>query len=316
MTIEQVASISRLLQQDLNHVIAGKPEATRSAVLVLLCEGHLLIEDVPGVGKTTLAKTLARAIGGTFSRVQFTPDLLPTDITGSSIYNQVEQSFEFRTGPVFANVLLADEINRSTPKTQSALLEAMEERTVSAEGVARSLPRPFMVVATQNNVEMAGTFPLPEAQMDRFFGRISLGYPDRQAEKQMLLDQRVGRPLESVRAQLTLDELLAAQAAVREVHVEDRVQEYIVDVARASREHSFVALGASPRAALHLQHAAQAHAAMEQRDFVTPDDVKAIARLVLAHRLIPRGDTRSRSHAADEIVEQLLSSVPAPVPTR
>ncbi len=314
--ISDVAEFSKSISDQLNRVIAGKPEATRNAVLVMLCGGHLLIEDVPGVGKTTLAKALARSIGGTFSRIQFTPDLLPTDVTGSAIYNQRQQIFEFRAGPVFANVLLADEINRATPKTQSALLEAMEEHTVTADGEERALPVPFMVIATQNNVEMAGTYPLPEAQMDRFFGRISLGYPSRDAENQMLEQQRERRPVDELTSIGTPEQLAELQRVVRSVFVDPKVQDYIVALVRATRDHSHVSLGASPRASLHLQLAAQAEASSQGREFVTPDDVKSVGRMVLAHRIIPRGETRARGLASDEIITSVLGTIQTPVPIR
>lgn len=316
MDIPAVAKLAQAIAGQLNHVVAGKAGATRDSVIVLLCGGHLLIEDVPGVGKTTLAKALARSIGGSFSRIQFTPDLLPADVTGSPLYNQREMTFEFRPGPVFANVLLADEINRATPKTQSALLEAMEERTVTADGEERALPSPFMVIATQNNVEMSGTYPLPEAQMDRFLGRISLGYPDRESETQMLEQQREVRPVDQLQPVVSIPELIEAQQAVREVHVDQKLQDYIVSLVRATREHSHVGLGASPRASLHLQHAAQAHAAWQGMDYVVPDDVKAVAVMVLAHRIIPRGETRSRGDAANDIIASVLNSVPTPLPVR
>ncbi|MBL8059975.1 MAG: MoxR family ATPase [Chthonomonas sp.] len=316
MEISAVAKFAQAIAGQLNHVIAGKSDATRDAVIILLCEGHLLVEDVPGVGKTTLAKALAKSIGGSFSRIQFTPDLLPADVTGSPLYNQKEMTFEFRPGPVFANVLLADEINRATPKTQSALLEAMEERTVTADGEERPLPSPFMVVATQNNVEMSGTYPLPEAQMDRFFGRISLGYPDREAETQMLEQQRETRPVDHLSPVVTTQELVDAQKAVRSIHVDQKLQDYIVSLVRATRDHSHVGLGASPRASLHLQHAAQAHAAWQGMDYVVPDDVKAVATMVLAHRIIPRGESRSRGDAASDIITSVLNSVPTPLPVR
>ncbi len=316
MNADGIHQLGQLLCDQLDRVITGKERTTRSAVLVMLSAGHLLIEDVPGVGKTTLAKALARSIGGSFSRIQFTPDLLPTDVTGSAIYNQKDFHFEFRPGPVFANVLLADEINRETPKTQSALLEAMEEHTVTADGNELPLPNPFMVVATQNNVEMAGTFPLPEAQMDRFFGRVSLGYPDREAERTMLEQQRETRPVDLIEPVTTIAELLEAQQAIRQTHIEPRVQDYIIDLVRATRNHPNVSLGASPRASLHLQLGAQAEAAFNRRDFVTPDDVKAVAVMVLGHRIIPRGEARSRGQGSEDIILDVLSTVPTPVPIR
>jgi MoxR-like ATPase len=310
----EVSQLATALVAEINRAIVGKPGTVERAVLTLLCEGHLLIEDVPGVGKTTLAKALARTVGGEFRRIQFTPDLLPSDITGSSVFNQNTQDFEFRPGPLFANIVLVDEVNRATPKTQSALLEAMEERQVSSDGVTRPLPRPFFVVATQNNIEMTGTFPLPEAQLDRFFSRVTLGYPDREFEAQMLMDQQSVHPIDSLRPVASLDDVLAAQRAVRSVFVHDAVREYIVDVVRSTRESSQVTLGASPRGSLFLMHAAQAWAAMRGQDFVRPDDVKACAPFVLGHRLIVRGETRARGGTGEDIVLQALASVPVPLP--
>ena len=314
MTPAEVSQLASALVSEINCVIVGKTDTVEWAVLTLLCEGHLLIEDVPGVGKTTLAKALAKTVGGEFRRIQFTPDLLPSDITGSSIFNQNTNEFEFRPGPLFANIVLVDEVNRATPKTQSALLEAMEERQVSSDGVTRALPRPFFVLATQNNIEMTGTFPLPEAQLDRFFARVSLGYPDRDYEAQVLKDQQVVHPIDSLRPVAGLDEVMAAQEAVRTVFVHDAVREYIVDVVRSTRESSQVTLGASPRGSLYLMHAAQAKAAMQGQDFVRPEDVKWCAPFVLGHRLIVRGEVRARGASGDDIVNQALTSVPVPLP--
>lgn len=299
---------------EVEKAIVGKPATIRGAVLTMLCSGHLLIEDIPGVGKTTLAKALSRTIGGHFHRVQFTPDLLPTDITGTSVFNQATTDFEFRAGPLFANVVLVDEINRATPKTQSALLEAMEERQVSTDGVTRMLPKPFFVIATQNNIEMTGTYPLPEAQVDRFFARVELGYPSRQAETEILRTQQSAVPLDDVRQVTDLQTMLDAQRAVSLVHVHEAIRDYIVDIVRATRESSLLLHGSSPRGSLHLMHAAQAHSALEGRDFVKPDDVKAVAPLILGHRLIVRGEVRARGTFGPDVIRGVLNSVPTPVP--
>ena len=309
-----VASQASRIVNEIEKVIVGKTESIRRSVLTLLCDGHLLIEDIPGVGKTTLAKALAKAMGGDFRRVQFTPDLLPSDVTGSSIFNQKDSQFEFRPGPIFGNVVLVDEINRATPKTQSALLEAMEERQVTTDGETRVLPRPFFVVATQNTVEMTGTYPLPEAQLDRFFARVSLGYPDKEAESAILDRQQVAHPLELVNTVAAPDEILETQAAVRDVFVHENVREYIVDVVRATRASNQLAMGASPRGSLYVMRAAQAHAAMDGAEYVRPDDVKAVAGFVLAHRVITRADARFRGAGAEEIIERVVESVPAPIP--
>ncbi len=314
MTVNDISQLAQSVIAEVERVIVGKRETVESAVLTMLCEGHLLIEDVPGVGKTTLAKALSRSIGGEFRRIQFTPDLLPSDITGSSIFNQDTRDFEFRPGPLFANVVLVDEVNRATPKTQSALLEAMEERQVSSEGVSRGLPRPFFVVATQNNIEMTGTYPLPEAQMDRFFAQVRLGYPGRADEAEMLIQQQVASPLEEVRPVVALERLVEAQAAVRRIHVDSKVREYVVDIVRATRESSLVHLGSSPRGSLYLLHSAQARAAMMGAEFVRPDDVKACAPMVLGHRLIVRGEVRARGTLGEDIVRQAVDAIPAPIP--
>ncbi|MBS1721517.1 MAG: MoxR family ATPase [Armatimonadetes bacterium] len=313
MTVAEVAQLATDLVHAVEDAIVGKQETVETSVLTLLCEGHLLIEDVPGVGKTTLAKALARSIGGEFRRVQFTPDLLPSDITGSSIYNQNSGDFEFRPGPLFANVVLVDEVNRATPKTQSALLEAMEEHQVTSDGITRPLPRPFFVMATQNNIEMTGTYPLPEAQMDRFFARVSLGYPGREYEAEVLSRQQIENPVEHVRQVRTVEELLVAQRVVREVFVHDSIREYVVDIVRSTRGSSQLHLGSSPRGSLYLMHASQARAAMAGRDFVKPDDVKDCAPFVLGHRLIVRGEVRARGTNGDDIVGQLLETVAVPV---
>lgn len=316
MNSQTVSEAAKAITQELDRVIVGKHESNQNCVLVLFCAGHLLIEDVPGVGKTTLAKAIAKLVGGDFKRIQFTPDLLPSDVTGTSIFNQQSREFEFLPGPVFSNVVLADEVNRATPKTQSSLLEAMEEHQVTTDGIERKLPEPFFVLATQNNVEMMGTFPLPEAQLDRFFGRITLGYPDRDAEARMLSDQQVTHPIHSIQSVIQPAELVVIQQYVRTIHVDETVRGYIVDIVRSTRDHSQTALGASPRASLHLLLASQAHAAVQGRDFVIPDDVKAVAMLVLPHRLIARGEARAASEGAIAVVQSILERVPAPIPAR
>lgn len=314
MTVSEIAIHSQSIVTEVERAIVGKTEVVKKAVVTLLCNGHLLLQDIPGVGKTTLAKALAKSIGGDFRRIQFTPDLLPSDVTGSSIFNQKESEFEFRPGPIFGNVVLVDEINRATPKTQSALLEAMEERQVTTDGETRALPRPFFVVATQNAVEMTGTYPLPEAQLDRFFTRLSLGYPARSDESAILSNQQVAHPLELVSPVLGLNDLVEIQNSVRDVYVRENIRDYIIDIVRATRESSMLIMGSSPRGSLHLMRAAQAFAAFDGHDFVRPDDVKAMAPAVLAHRVIPRAEVRARGQNAEAVIEQLLEAVPAPVP--
>jgi MoxR-like ATPase len=296
----------------IEQVLVGKHAEAEMAIIGLAAGGHLLIEDVPGVGKTMLAKSLARATGCTFKRIQFTPDLLPSDVTGVSIYNQRTAEFEFRAGPIVAHVVLADEINRATPKTQSALLEAMEEHQVTVEGVTRPLPTPFMVLATQNPIEYEGTFPLPEAQLDRFLLRIHLGYPEPSQEVAVLQGQMLRHPIEDLRPVTTAQELQELQQAVRKVHVEPRLQHYIVHVVGMTRDHGDVYLGASPRGSLALMRAAQARAMLAGRDFVIPDDVKALAIAALAHRLIMSPEARMRNATAQAVVNNVLQEVPVP----
>ena len=309
---EAAARIRRVIERA-ETVIVGKRAAIETATVALLCNGHLLIEDRPGVGKTTLAKTLAFSLGCVFKRIQFTPDLLPSDITGTSIFNQKTQEFEFRPGPVFANIVLADEINRATPKTQAALLECMEEVQVTSDGVTHILPRPFFVIATQNDLEHAGTYQLPDAQLDRFLIRLSLGYPASVDEVKMLDAQKHGHPIESVEPAITADELRELQALVRSVHVDPKVQSYIVELVGETRKHPQIAVGSSPRGSLGLLHAAQAHAAVQGRGFVLPDDIKLLATQVLAHRIVLSPEARARGIEDTEVVADLLNRVPVPV---
>jgi len=293
-------------------VLIGKHAEAELAIIGLAAAGHLLIEDVPGVGKTMLAKSLARATGCTFKRIQFTPDLLPSDVTGVSIYNQRTGEFEFRAGPIVAHVVLADEINRATPKTQSALLEAMEEHQVTVEGITRPLPSPFMVLATQNPIEYEGTFPLPEAQLDRFVLRIHLGYPSPADEANVLQSQMLRHPIEDLHAVTSASELQQLQLAVRSVHVDPQLQRYIVHIVGLTRDHPDVYLGASPRGSLALMRTAQARAMLLGRDYVIPDDIKALATAALAHRLIMSPEARMRNATAHAVVTSVLQEVPVP----
>jgi len=314
LKIPEFAGHSNEIVAEVERVIVGKRRTVEHALMTLLCQGHLLIEDIPGVGKTTLAKALAISIAGDFRRLQFTPDLLPSDITGSSVFNQKDGEFHFRPGPIFANVVLVDEINRATPKTQSALLEAMEEGQVTTDGKTRDLPKPFLVVATQNTVEMTGTYPLPEAQLDRFFASVHLGYPGREEESEIVAKQQVLHPLTEVKSVVDLDLLTLMQETVREVFVHDSVRDYAVDIVRATRDSAMLAMGASPRGSVHLMRASQAWAAMAGSEFVRPDDVKEVAPVVLSHRVIARVEEKARGLNTEDIVRQILNSVAAPVP--
>jgi MoxR-like ATPase len=297
---------------NIEKVIIGKRETVELAVVGLLCQGHLLIEDVPGVGKTMLARSLARSLGCTFSRIQFTPDMLPSDVTGVSIFNQVSREFEFRPGPILAQIVLADEINRATPKTQAALLEAMEERQITVDGVTRPLPRPFLVLATQNPIEYEGTFPLPEAQVDRFLMRIRLGYPATIDEVRVLERQQYRHPFDDLQQVAPVEKLVQAQEAVKDIFVSPALKRYIVELNHQTREHAEVYLGASPRGSLALYRTSQARAAMAGRDYVLPDDIKYLAIPTLAHRVILGPGARLRDLTAEQVIEEILRSVPVP----
>jgi len=310
--LDVVGEATGRIAANIERVIDGKPEVVRLVIVVLLAEGHLLIEDVPGVGKTKLAKALARSIDCSVRRIQFTPDLLPSDVTGVSVYNQESRDFEFRPGAVFANLVVGDEINRASPKTQSALLECMEERQVTVDGTTYVLEAPFMVVATQNPIEMEGTYPLPEAQRDRFTARVSMGYPDPAAEMTMLAEHAGRDPLETLKPVSTATEVRALIEAVHRIHVSDAVRRYAVDLVNATRRAADLRLGASPRAALQLLRAGKAQAALSDRDYVLPDDLQRLARPVLAHRVLPTAEAQIARRSADSIVSDLLRTVPVP----
>ncbi len=313
---EDIAVRGASIAEAVERVIEGKSEAVRLAVTVLLAEGHLLIEDVPGVGKTMLAKALARSIDCSVRRVQFTPDLLPSDITGVSVYNQEHREFEFKPGPVFANIVLGDEINRASPKTQAALLECMEERQVTVDGITYHLETPFMVIATQNPIEMEGTYPLPEAQRDRFSARISMGYPSPAAELEMLDTHGEANPLDELEPVSDALEVGKLVEAVRHVHVADAVRRYAVDLVTATRSHPDLRLGASPRATLHLLRMARAAAALDDRGFVLPDDLQALALPVLAHRLLPSAEAQIARRPPETVVADVVARVPVPEQAR
>jgi MoxR-like ATPase len=302
------------LRSNVASVLLGKPEVIELALVTLLAEGHLLIEDVPGIGKTLLARALARSLDCSFHRVQFTPDLLPSDLIGTSVFHQDTSTFVFQPGPLFAQVVLADEINRATPRTQSALLEAMNDRQVSVDGQTRPLGAPFFVLATQNPYEFEGTYPLPESQLDRFLLRLRIGYPDREAEKRILTGHRAGEPVEGLQPVLTAKELVGLQQLVRQVRVDDSLADYVLDLIGATRGHPDVYLGASTRASLALYRAAQAQAVVEGRDYVVPDDVKRLAVGVLAHRILPRSSRHGATgEQAEAIIQEVVKQTPVPV---
>lgn len=307
-----IQNVAERIAQSVSQVIIGKRNEVRLTVLGLLAQGHILIEDIPGVGKTMMAKALSRSIGCTFSRIQFTPDMLPSDVTGVSLFNQKTREFEFRAGPIMAQIVLTDEINRATPKTQAALLEAMEEKQITVDGNTYKLEEPFLILATQNPIEYEGTFPLPEAQLDRFVMRIQLGYPTPAEELTVLSAQQYRHPIENMRQVVSVQELLAAQQAVREIYVADEVKRYIIDLVNASRQHPDVYLGSSPRGSLALFRTSQARAGMAGRDYVIPDDVKALAEVTLAHRIIVGPAARIKDISSRTIVQDILATTPVP----
>ncbi len=310
---EHVENLIAKLQNNIAQVVLGKDEVIRLTVVALLAGEHVLLEDVPGVGKTLTGKAMARSISGEFRRIQFTPDLLPTDITGSSVFNSRTQEFTFNRGPIFANIMLADEINRATPRTQSALLEAMSERQVSVDGQTNPLPKPFMVIATQNPVEFEGTYPLPESQLDRFLLRIPVGYPAREIELQVLTSHREGEPVDNLQPVLNCEQVMSLQNGVRQVKVEDSINQYVLDIVQATRRCEDLHVGASPRGALALYRAAQASAMVARRSYVVPDDVKSLAIPVLAHRVISKGYLHGgQREAVEALIQRLVDEVPVP----
>jgi MoxR-like ATPase len=310
--MQNVEAIGHKIAENVEKVIVGKHDVVQLTVIGLLCEGHLLIEDVPGTGKTMLAKSIARSLGCTFRRIQFTPDMLPSDVTGVSVFNQKTREFEFRPGPVMAQIVLTDEINRATPKTQSALLEAMEERQVTVDGVTYPMQRPFLVLATQNPIEYEGTFPLPEAQLDRFMLRVNLGYPSDQDEITMLERQQHIHPINNLGQVVSATELVAAQQSIRDVYIDDLVKEYIVRLVKTTRKHPDVYLGASPRGSIALYRTGQARAAILGRDYVLPDDIKALAMVTLAHRLIISPSARIKNVDPRAVIQEIMDSTPVP----
>ncbi|MBI5876658.1 MAG: MoxR family ATPase [Chloroflexi bacterium] len=310
--MQDVQQIANRIIDNVERVIVGKRAEVSLALVSLLCKGHVLIEDVPGVGKTMLAKAFARSIGCSFKRIQFTPDLLPSDVTGISVFNQQSREFEFRPGPIMAQIVLTDEINRATPKTQSALLESMEERQVTVDGVTYPMPEPFLVLATQNPIEYEGTFPLPEAQLDRFLIRLSLGYPGAAEEIAVLDAQQRVHPIDALGQAVAVDELLSAQKQIREVYLDQQIKEYLVNIVIATRKHADIYLGASPRGSLALYRTAQGRAAINGRDFVIPDDIKALAIATLAHRMIISPAARLKNVVSAQVVQEIIDSVPVP----
>lgn len=314
MEIKQIGKLSENLKTNMKKIIKGKDEVLEKIIVCILCSGHILLEDIPGTGKTTLAKALAKSVNCEFKRVQFTPDLLPSDLTGVNFYNQKEQEFVFKKGSIFTNILLGDEINRATPRTQSSLLECMEERQATVDGVTYKMAAPFLVIATQNPIEIQGTFPLPEAQLDRFFMKLSMGYPEPDFEMQMLTEFKESNPLDELQPIASPEELLEAQSLVRKIYVSEPVKKYLLAIVNATRNHEKIRLGVSPRGSIAFMRAAQAYAAMQGRDFVLPDDVKAVAADVLSHRIICKGYNVTQSNeAAKEYIRQILVQVSAPV---
>lgn len=312
VSISDIQVYSTKIIKNLEKVIVGKQPALELVVIGLLCQGHILIDDVPGVGKTVLARSLARSLGCSFRRIQFTPDMLPSDVTGVSIFNQVSREFEFRPGPVMANIVLADEINRATPKTQSALLESMEERQVTVDGITHRLPDPFMILATQNPIEYEGTFPLPEAQLDRFLLRLRLGYPTLPDEIRVLELQQLRHPILDLEPVTTVEEMRLMQEAIKRVYVADAIKRYIVELTRSTRESADVYLGSSPRGSLGLFRAGQAFAATHGRDYVLPDDIKYLAPFILSHRMVIQAAARMKNLSADQVVTEILHTIAVP----
>ena len=312
-SIKNVRDLAIRVRENVQRVIVGKSESIDLAVIALLCRGHVLIEDVPGTGKTTLTKALAASLNCEFHRIQFTPDLVPSDVLGINYFNMRSGEFEFRPGPIFSQILLADEINRATPRTQSALLEAMQERQASIDGVTSALPDPFIVMATLNPIEMEGTFPLPEAQLDRFLLRVNLGYPTLEEESAMLMRFQSMQTLDTISSVAGPEEILEAQHAVEQVRMEPNVRDYLLAIIAATRTHSQLRLGASPRASLSLQHAAQARAAMADRDYVIPDDIKEMANAVLAHRVVIESSAGLRGRTRDNVISEILGSIKVPI---
>ncbi len=311
--VRRIQETGNKVKENVERVIVGKSEVVELVVVTLLCEGHILIDDVPGIGKTMLAKSVARSLGCAFRRIQFTPDLLPSDITGTHIFNQKTSDFELKPGPIMAQIILADEINRATPRTQSALLEAMQERQITIEGETEQLPRPFLVLATQNPIELEGTFPLPEAQLDRFLLKIRLGYPTMDDDRVILTRFRQTNPLDELEAVVPADELLKMQAACREILVTADIEDYIIRLIHATRSHNSVELGASPRAMLALYQSAQALAALRGRAYVLPDDVKYLAGSVLSHRIVLKAETYLRGTSVEHALAEIVDTVPVPV---
>ena len=312
MSVEQAAEICSRIADNVERVIIGKREAVERCLVAMIARGHVLLEDVPGVGKTMLARSIAASLGGDFRRIQFTPDLLPTDVTGVSIYDQKRGEFSFRPGPIFANIVLADEINRASPRTQSSLLEAMEERQVTVDGVTHALPLPFMVIATENPIEYEGVYPLPESQLDRFLLRFSLGYPERAEEKMIVREQLKGHPVETLVPVAGASEITAVQEVASRCHVSEEVYDYVLDLVTGTRESGDLSLGAGPRGSLAVVRCAQAVATIDGRDFIGPDDIKLIAQEALAHRVIPRPEARVSGVTGAEVVGDLLESIPVP----
>jgi MoxR-like ATPase len=311
--VKRIKETGNKIKENVERVIVGKSEVVELVIVTLLCEGHILIDDVPGIGKTMLAKSIAKSLGCSFGRIQFTPDLLPSDITGTHIFNQKSSDFEYKPGPIMTQIILADEINRATPRTQAALLEAMQERQVTVEGETIPLSRPFLVLATQNPIELEGTFPLPEAQLDRFLLKIKLGYPTKDDDRVILNRFRETNPLDELEPVVSADELVEMQIACHEIHATSDIEDYVIQLVHATREHEYIELGSSPRAMLALFQASQALAALRGRTYILPDDVKYLTRYVLSHRIILKADSYLRGITAEQALEQIVDTVPVPV---